>query len=77
MLKTALENQVAQIISIPEHLDFLSERNIEENKRYDNYDRVMDISLEMLKTVIETTLYENATLTKLAELLGRIMVNNS
>ena len=77
MIKTALENQVAQITSIPEHLDFLSQGSMEENKRYDNYDRVMDIALEMLKTVIESTLYENSTLTKLAELVGRITVTSS
>src|SRR3990167_1342951 len=72
MMRSALENQVAQISSIPEHLDFLSESNMEETKRYDNYDRVMDITLEMLKTVIECTLYENATLTKFADLIGTL-----
>lgn len=72
MMKSALENQVAQISSIPEHLDFLSESKMEETKRYDNYDRVMDITLEMLKTVIECTLYENATLTKFADLIGNL-----
>lgn len=77
LLKSALENQVAQITSIPEHLDFLSQGSMEENKRYDNYDRVMDIALEMLKTVIESTLYENSILTKLAELVGSLVIINS
>jgi hypothetical protein len=77
IFKTALANHVAQVASIPEYLDFLSESQVDENKRYDNYDRVMDIALEMLKTIIEITLYENSTIMKFAELTGRSDITNS